>query len=240
VAPNSTVFPTLKHTPIQEIMLAITYDGSITLDVLEEFKNTAFTKARMPYSNPTFNANVKLSASKNLETSSRNEGFFLKNAEIPDRALHIRFGSMTLHLLNRYESLSNLIKELECYWIEFIKIAKDITVKSISVRYLNLITKNNDEAIEKYVTIYPNHPFKDTKVDAFTNIRFKLEDASVTLVMTEGEIRNEHGIILDYTVNKNISKGDPDVFNTFNNLRTLKNTVFFKSITDHTINKYQS
>jgi uncharacterized protein (TIGR04255 family) len=234
-------FPILTRTPIKEIIVAIIFDGPITLEMFEEFKNSPLVKKNLPFANPTFNTNVSIpSAGKKLETSSKNDGFFLKNGEVPDRALHIRFGSMTFHLLNKYEPLDNLIKELESYWHELTKIAKDITPKSITVRYLNLIIKTGKEPINHYVTIYPLHPFNTQEVNAFTNIRFDLEGALVTLSLTEGAIKGEKGIILDYTINKDIESGSDTLFNEFHKMREIKNTVFFNSITPQTVKIYQS
>ncbi len=222
-------------------MLTVVFDGSITLEILEQFKNIGLIKKRLPISNPTFHTNVKIvTTGKGAETSSKNEGFFLKDAEIPNRALHVRVGSMTLHLLNKYEPLNMLIKELEEYWQELTKIAKDIVVKDISVRYLNLITKTGAEPIDHYVTIYPKHPFNNAEVDAFTNIRFTMEEASIVLTITEGALGAEKGIILDYTINKMIEANNGNCFNTFHELRELKNKVFFKSITPNTVKIYQS
>jgi len=221
--------------------MAIAFDGPISIEILQKFKDSDFVRSRLPISNLTVNTNVKIQGGgKKPETTFKNDGFFLKNAVEAEKALHIRLGSLSLHLLNKYEPLESLINELQEYWAELKKLTKEIKANGISVRYLNLITKKEEEKVEQYVNIFPTHPFSNVKSNNFMNLRFTMNGANIAIVLTEGDIKGEKGILLDNTISKSVSAKDDSFFTSFQELRYLKNYVFFKSITEETVKTYQS
>ncbi|CAN5325867.1 hypothetical protein BH09BAC5_BH09BAC5_00740 [soil metagenome] len=232
------MFPILTKTPIKEIVLGVSFDGSMTMEMFEEFRISEKIHRKLPLSNKAIKTNITINDT--AIAKSNLDGFLLKDSDNPDRVLQIRFGSMTLHWLNKYRSLVDLINELEEYWKVLTEIAKDIRVKSISVRYVNLIQKEAGNPIGHYVTVFAQHPFNTTEVNALTNIRFSLGGSEVTLVTAEGEVGGEKGYLIDYTLKKNIDPEKEDFIEAFNNLRDLKNTIFFKAITAETIKNYQS
>lgn len=232
-------FPKLNVTPIKEIVLGISFDGEFQQEKLEPFTKSKIILEHLPFCTPSIAAKVTFkSDSQQTESSSAFEGWIFKN-EPTDRVLQVRIGSMSFHLVQKYIALDKLIEELRNYWNEFIKLANGVVVTSVFVRYLNLIPKEPGKGIKDYVTIYPNHAFADLEVDTFSNIRFEYGGADVTLVSTEGEIGNQRGIILDYTIRKKIDPKNDDIFAVYHQLRELKDIVFFNSITQYTIEKHQ-
>jgi len=231
-------FPKLKNTPIKEIVLGMSFDGAFDQAKLDPFTKSEVVKKNLPICTPTITNKLTLTVKDQPKSSSALEGWILKN-EPTDRVLQLRIGSLSFHVIQKYEPLDKLIVELESYWNEIKKNADNWIVTSVFVRYLNLIQVETGETLRDYVKIYPNHPFEEQDVHEVTNLRFSYEGAEVTIVSTEGEIAGQRGVILDYTLRKRITPNDKNIFNIYNELRKLKNIIFFNSITDQTIKIHQ-
>jgi len=230
-------FPKLNITPIKEIVLGMSFDGAFNQEKIEPFTKSEIVTRNLPICTPTITNKLVVSAKLQTQSSTTVEGWILKNNPT-NRVLQVRIGSVSFHLIQKYEPMENLIKELELYWNEIKKNADNLVVTSVFVRYLNLIKIEEGKTLKDYVKIYPNHPFEELNVHGVTNLRFTYQDAEVTIVSTEGEIAGQNGVILDYTIRKKINTKDKSIFTVYKELRHMKNIVFFNSISDHTIIKF--
>lgn len=235
---KTTEFPKLNITPIKEIVLGMSFDGAFIQEKLDPFTKSEIVMKNLPVCTPTVTNKLVVSAKLQTQSSSATEGWILKN-DPTDRVLQVRIGSVSFHIIQKYEPMEKLISELEAYWNELKKNADNWVVTSVFVRYLNLIKIEPGKTLKDYVKIYPNHPFGELNVHGMTNLRFTYQGAEVTIVSSEGEITGQQGVVLDYTIRKKITPKDDNIFDVYHELRNLKNVIFFNSITDQTIKIHQ-
>jgi len=231
-------FPILKNTPIKEVIIGISYDGAVDLELFDKLKDIEEIYRNFDERILTEHTDISIRKDEKQEITTKKSGLILRNLD-EGKMLQFKIGSVSLHLIDRYLPLSQLIDELEKYWNVFIQQNTGATIINISVRYLNFIPFEANDSIKDYLKIHSNSPFEDLKVDDFCRIKFKLDETYVNLVSTKGKIANEEGAILDYSLRKEI-KSETNVFEELKNMRKTKNKIFFTSITDKTLNLYRS
>lgn len=219
-------------------MLGVSFEGAIADSALKQFSNSELLKKSFEESMPLMEAKFTVSEEETNSVLSQ-EGLLFKNAEPNNRVLQIKVGSLLFHVLNKYEPLDKLIKELSAYWGELTTQAEAISVSNVYIRYLNFIPMAENSSINEYVTLYPSHPFGAFATDSFTSLQLKLDGVDVDIVSTKGEIDNEQGVVLDFTMRKATANNLAEMLVTFKQLSALKNTVFFNSITPKTVKMYQ-
>ncbi len=230
-------FPVLKHTPIKEIILGISYHGSVDLELLDSLKDVECFSKTFDTITPTELANINLKEDNKAETTIKREGILFENSN--GKSLRFRIGSVGLHLVDQYQPLDLLISEFMQYWNAFSEITQDLAAASIFVRYLNFIpVEKKSDSISDYIKIYPNHPFHDLPSDSFCNVQFNMDEALINIVSTKGEIKDIEGVVLDYTIKKEINS-DKTMLDEFNSMQIIKNKIFFASLTEKTLNLYK-
>ena len=236
-------FITLKKTPIKEIIFTISFKENVELEKLENFKSLPKITETFPICNKGFNAQVEAISDQEAPTTKvSSDGFILKDKSPHSYLIQARRGSFSFHKVNGYESFEDLIIQLKTYWDLFIEVSGQLTVVNLSVRYLNFIEQSKDEKINDLITINTTHPFGAIKTN-FTQHQFRYDknpDIVVNVVTAIGQDGEKNGIVLDIILNKRIeiNKELTFDFTSFNDMRTVKNEMFFKSITEHTIKKY--
>lgn len=232
-------FPILKVSPIKEIILGITYNGIVDLDVLDKISDIECIKNKFETEIPTEQTNINFNKELNkTETTIKREGTIFKNSS--GKTLQFRIGSVSLHLANKYESLADLINEFQIYWDSFIEKTGNLSIVNISVRYINFFPVLENEDVKDYINIYPNHPFGSLKLSGFSSVKFEMDETFVTVVSTKGKILNNEGVILDYTIKKDIKTDNSSIFEEFKKMQETKNKIFFSSITKKTLKSYTS
>lgn len=237
-------FIKLKNTPIKEIIFTISFIETITEEKLGEFKDSIVTSTKFTDTNKGFNTHVV--ATKGVEPTANIsfDGYILRCAE-SSKVIQARRGSFAFHKVKEYESFDNLTTEFKKYWNSFVKCCGSLTVHNISVRYLNFIVKNIDETSNSLVTIKTTYPFAGKMEDVFTQCRFNYEkkpDIKANVIVADGKEQNNDGVILDIILSKKLQNEQDDIkiFGKLNDMRDVKNDIFFQSITEETIKKYNS
>jgi uncharacterized protein (TIGR04255 family) len=243
-------FIQLKNTPIKEVIFTISFKENIALEKLELFKQLPQITEKFPIINTGFQTQLR---SKNNEppVSKVSEVGFIMKDKLNSYIIQAKKGSFAFHKVNGYESFETLLIKLETYWNELIKICGDLTILNLSVRYLNLIEKEKDEKISDLLNIVTKHPFGEENETNLTQHRFKYDkNSQITItvvtakpnfVVTEKQNNKlKDGVVLDIIINKKINSDTQATFDftNFNEMRTVKNEIFFKIITEKTINKY--
>jgi uncharacterized protein (TIGR04255 family) len=243
-------FIQLKNTPIKEVIFTISFQENIELEKLEFFKKLPLIIENFPIANMGFR--TQLSPGKNeLSVSKVSQmGFILKDKS-NSYIIQAKRGSFAFHKVNGYESFESILIKLETYWDELVKICGNLTIFNLSVRYLNLIGKEEKEKVSDLLTIVTKHPFGEDNETNLTQHRFKYDkNPQITVIVVTAKPnfidpdkqnnKVKDGVVLDIIVNKKIDAQEGKVFRfeSFNEMRGIKNDIFFKSITEQTIKKY--
>lgn len=234
-------FIKLKRTPIKEIIFTISFKENIDDTNLEVFSLLPLIKDNFPVKNNGFNTQVQALNNQPPKTKVSLDGFILRSETPYKKILQARKGSLSLHVVDNYENFDNITTELKQYWNLLIKCCKELTVNGLTVRYLNFIELKEGDLIEDLITINTKHPFGKKIVNAFTQHKFaydKNPSITINVVSTIGKNETKNGIILDLILNKKIENNSPFNFDSFVDMREAKNDIFFKSITEGTINRY--
>lgn len=235
-------FIKLVRTPIREIIFTISFSENVEIDKIEEFTAISSIHEKFSTKNKGFNTHVESKGNEQPTARISSDGYILK-CDQSSRIIQARRGSFSYHKVGGYEKFEVLISELRLYWDLFLSKTGKLTVNNLSVRYLNLIEKEEKEKWSDLVTIYPSHPFGDNIDNCINQLRFFYNanrSIYANVITTKGKLNNENGIILDIILNKKIQDEVKDeiVFGLFDEMREAKNEIFFKSITERTIQKY--
>ena len=234
-------FIKLERTPIKEIIFTISFKENVDDTKLDAFASLPLIKTNFPIVNKGFNTHVQALNNQAPTTKVSLDGFVLRSGAPHKKVLQARKGSLALHIVNGYENFNNLTTELNEYWQLLISCCGELTVNGLSVRYLNFIELKDNDTIEDLITINTKHPFGNKIDNTFTQHKFaydKNPTITINVVSTIGKNETRNGIILDIILNKIIENKNPFNFDNFDGMRDAKNDVFFKSITENTINRY--
>ncbi|SFD27028.1 TIGR04255 family protein [Chitinophaga sp. CF118] len=230
-----TAFIKLKKTPIEEIIFTISFNESVSIIKLDEFK-------ALPQISNKFSI-VDKGPEMESEAKQRNkiDGYVLKCPA--SRIIQAQRGSFAFHKVNGYERFEILLKELYEYWSLLVNITGSLTINNLSVRYLNFLERAPNEKNSDVLNIYTTHPFGSNITSSFyqLNLNYNTTSGIVANVITaDGDVVKGNGIILDISLDKKITKEQniDIIFSVFNDMRMAKNEIFFKSITEATIKKY--
>ena len=231
------IYPKLEKTPIKEIIFSISYDEIVDKECFGKFVDLSVIKEKFSDIKPS---GVLEFSNKGLKQSNDGSNFHLRNH---NEVLQLRTGSFSYHFLNTYRNYNEILNTLINFWNEFDKVTKDnLTVTSISVRYINVIEIDNDENLpSRMVQLYPKQSSDRNVINFQNSIQFtynKFPDYLVNVVSTKPR---KDIILLDITVNKkvnneNVKQGG--LKNLFEPLQEIKNKVFFDSITAKALIKY--
>ncbi len=235
----------LERAPIKEIIYTISFKENIEIDKLENFESAPELTSIFPIIDNSYHTEVNEHKTNVLVPTANIsvDGFILRDKNPPTKILQARRGSFSLHRLDGYQNFDTLISEFQSYWNIFVKCCGDLTVNALTVRYLNFIELEENELSSDLITIRVQHPFGDSVKNSFTQHRFtyaKEPSVRVTVVSTMGKNENKDGIILDIILNKTVEEKEDRSFDfsDFFTMRGIKNEIFFKCITEKTINKY--
>jgi uncharacterized protein (TIGR04255 family) len=242
-------FIQLESTPIKEVIFTISFKENVALEKLQLFKQLPQITEKFPIINTGFQTQLSAKNNEAPVPKVSEVGFIMKDKS-NSYIIQAKKGSFAFHKVNGYENFEALLTKLEVYWNDLIKICGDLTILNLSVRYLNLIEKEKDEKISDLLNIVTKHPFGENETN-LTQHRFKYDKnpqititvvtAKPNFVVTDKQNNKlKDGVVLDIIINKKIDSNKQIAFDftNFNEMRTVKNEIFFKSITEKTINKY--
>ena len=236
-------FIKLKNTPIKEIIFTISFNENVPVEKLDIFTGLPQIKNTFPIVDKGFNTHLVAKPKEQPTSKTSIDSYILRSLKPLSKIIQARKGSFSFHKVNGYEHFEKLISELHEYWGLFVQCTGVLTVNNISVRYLNFIEKDKEEDFIDLVTIHTQHPFGKEIESNFTQYRFKYDSIptiTANVITAKGKDGLKEGIVLDIILNKKIEmiQNIEIIFSSFYDLRIAKNDLFFRSITEKTINKY--
>lgn len=232
----------MANNPIKEIIFSISFAESIKMECLKRFTEISDIKQAFPVIRPGYNANLKASNDgKPPITDVKKSGYVLKCDEPCNRILQAKIGLLAFHKTKEYQSYDELLPELNIYWKHFQDCTGDLSVTSVSLRYLNFIDIIENEEIKDFINIWIESPFNNVN-HSFISLKYmdeKDNSTETTIVITKGKDNNKDGVILDIILNRKIdSRSFQTIGQAFEGMRELKNEIFQKCITPITKTKY--
>ena len=213
------------------------------MEKLDIFKSSSEIAKRFPTVGKGFNTQLEAKGNEQPTSKTFLDGYVLRCPPPLSRIIQARRGSFSFHKINGYENFEILIKELYEHWDILVQSVGSLTVNNLSVRYLNFIVINPGEEINDILTIHTTHPFGKAIESNFLQYKFKYDanpEIDTTVITAKGNEGTQSGIVLDIILNKKIrdEQNKDAFFSYFFDMRKAKNDLFFRSITENTIIKY--
>ncbi len=174
-------------------------------------------------------------------------GYFFK-AEDEKAIVQFRVDGFTFNRLRPYTSWAELFPTAMNLWQTYIRLAKPEVVIRLAVRYINHIPLPlGPEPFEHYLTAAPTIPPQlPQHVSSFLT-RVTIQDptreiaANIAQALVPSSDPRTPTIILDIDAYKQgeYAPDDPQIENIFLELRSFKNSIFFNSLTEETLRRFE-
>lgn len=243
-------FPILKNVPIQEALIdfQVSFSKDLSLDALLGLYPRI--KDNFPIQDKKFKwttgFQIKDEAAQISQPSGGQIGYIFKSDD-NTKVLQVSLEGFTFNKLPPYGSWAQFSEEAKSLWELFVSEIKPIKINRLDLRYINRIeipmpVKDLKDYILTCPQIAPDVP------NSVTNMLMKLDialnDIEAFAIITEslgqpvqGQSTNKLPLIFDIDVFKitNLEPMNPKVWSYLEELRIAKNTIFFKSLSDKTL-----
>ncbi|MDI6045655.1 TIGR04255 family protein [Flavobacterium yafengii] len=232
------IYPKLKNTPIKEIIFSISYEEIVDKNCFQKFIDLKEVSARFNDIKPSV---ILEFTNQGLKQSTDNNNFHLRNKT---EVLQLRKGALSYHYLGGYKNYSEILDSIVNLWILFDSVTKDdLTINSVSIRYINVIQIDEDNPPSRLVQLYPKQSSDRNIINFQNSVNFnysKFPDYNINVVSTKPK---QDIVLLDITVSNKLTNPSPfkeneELFDVFKPLQEIKNKVFFDSITAKALIKY--
>lgn len=243
----------LANAPIKEaiINLRVTHAEKVPdqkySDAIEALKDTYPNSEKMM--THEFGYKIEKGHAETMVKDHGQIGVKLDSAD-ENYVAHFKSGEFLLSRVGHYEDWPRLISEAKRLWDIYVKIMEPVSVSRISTRYINEISvpkaeiKSLDDVFEQPIRIpekllNPISSFLQRYV-------LELDDEGTSKAIVSQVLRSiteqTAEFVLDTDVVKNFEGIDPnseEVWTEFDSLHDCKNTVFFESLTEQTIRRFE-
>lgn len=245
---SNSNFPKLQKPPLTEAIFEVlfTLEEGFNVNSFDSFYSEFSSEFTKKEDITNFEAKIDSKSNETNSIKSEKIGYLFLN-ESKSKAMHVRTNGFVFSMTN------NSYKDWEPFrneaWSAFCLLKKMFNITNInrsSLRFVNSISlPTNITDIKDYILIAPempkNLPFGLNKL--FMQLTFPNESIGATGIVTQAfdigfSVGDTFEYILDIDVQKINENGIDDEKNIsdFENLRTFKNQIFFKSISEKTIN----
>lgn len=238
-------FETFPRAPVIEAVIDIQITGRSV------HTNTTLESvvAALKADYPVVQARQELSASIRLDedglastkSDSRSAGFILRSAADP-WAIILQRGSLTVSRQEPYTSWDELTRVFTAVWTAYTAPLEGTTISRAACRYINrIVVPSGQFEWEDYFNIRINLPISAPYVSQHIALRTSIASDGVSAnvaLQTEGtDSEGRSPVVFDIDCYKNLNIANSsiaDLSEVLNDLRSLKNRLFFECITTKT------
>lgn len=249
------MWPELNNPPVEEAVL----DFRFVLPNSNGEKEVALFFEQMRNSFPTKKERVQLNLSGKIvppadnqkntfQATHKNDGIILNSAD-QKTAIQLGANFFSYHIIKPYRNWPAILEESRNAWNVFLQCCTAVNVNRIALRYINRISvPNEDEEINpaKYLKLLPSIPdsLPHQLENYFMQINIANEDKTIKAIVNETiqkKINGKIDIIFDIDTFKVIDRvgNNKEIWDDIIQLREFKNKIFFNSITQETLSKFQ-
>jgi len=234
----------LSNPPIREAVFGINFGSIVEVNSYESL----VPKLKYIFPNSTKKTSLFGFSEGTIKPEFKNSGFFLANKE-RNETLELDSSGIVYGIKGNYESWDKSFSVFE----DVLKIFKeniensDLLIKFITVKFENRMNfdKNEYENLESGLKFKPIVTYTDNRIyNYFLNVNDKVDDqmqSSLAIRLHECR-RDSNKLHLDTIISvfklKNTNLNLANLKSEFNDLRKLKNKIFFSSFDDQIINQY--
>jgi uncharacterized protein (TIGR04255 family) len=247
----SSGFPTLAHAPITEavIDIKVSLPTSTTLNELGTFTDPL--RQRFTESKPRMAAEFQMAFGEGAAPQVTSQGpaqdgyFFTAPAE--NLVAQARLDGFTLSKLKPYESWNTFCQQFVVLWRRYLEVARPLSIKRIALRYINRIELPPGVDLDEYFLTIPKIAEGVPQVLPSFLMRLVVPSETGTIAIITQTIAklpedySVYPVIFDIDVFREVDINPEDIalWSFLKDLRSYKNTVFFRSITPKTLSLFQ-
>ncbi len=237
---------TFPNAPITEAVIDIRAElpDDASLPALEQLHDLIKTEYPSKKSRKRFEEKIELKEEQQPVRTSKfqQDGYFFTSAD-GKRVVQYRLDGFTFNRLRPYSRWEDLRDEARRAWDIYSVHTKPLTVNRLAVRYINSVeipSKSFD--YDDYFTSVPKIPEGLPQVlqHFFTRTMIPFPEQGATAVVIQTPSGKQDPVItaiildIDVFVEKSLPPEDKMIWGIFEELRHIKNEIFFKSIKEKT------
>lgn len=251
-----TQIRTLKNPPINEaiIEVRIAPEGDpVKQDEL--FKLSEQFENQLPVRKTRRNRNINVEEStvpgeegdkKIIQTDSF-FGYLLCSKDELDR---VQFGKrvFSVHRVRPYLNWELLLSKFQSFWPAYREVVGDSRIVRLGVRFVNefdIPIAEDGNTLEKHFSAHPMIPPRWPKVMSDYSAQFTLHDQPNSVQVSQFWSDNRNGrfgvsLDIDAFAVVDMKPVDSEIIERLNDLRDLKNRIFFDSFTEETVKLFEA
>ncbi|MEX0720119.1 MAG: TIGR04255 family protein [Balneolaceae bacterium] len=241
-------YPYLPKAPIREAIIDIRVKHAPNFDVtnFRKFRNEFSEDFPVMEDRKAFSAKINFGPKKaDIQKEDDEIDAIIFRSEERGEVLQFSKEGFTFNKLKPYTNWDDVISKAKKKWEYYIQASKPIAITRIATRYINHILIPISSNIEDYLENTPKLPSNGPEVFDGALSRIRLidpdHDAFVNLTQTIESKGKKAAIILDIDAFKKqqYEIEDDSCWEDFEELRELKNKIFFSSLKPKAINKFK-
>lgn len=246
----------LKNPPIVEVVLDIDCDFRPSFDLTEiegslrDALRETYPKLRQQLvQEHTIEATE--AEAKHAVRHTRQALQFLTEDE--KQLVQARIGGFSFNRLAPYSTLDDYMAEIERTWSIFMRLAKPVTIRRVSLRTINRLVfpleENGSVELDHYLKNVPKLPDEDGMegtgfLSQYSAIEKGTRNSLTVVLTTQPGDAKDYPVIFDINVSADeVSVAEPSdwlgITKIIESLRCLKNRVFKNTITQQCLSLYQ-
>lgn len=247
--------PHLSNAPLVEALLDIRVEPApgLSLEQLTQIADQMSGRYPARGERRTAGIAVLLDASTTESTTKATttaEGFVLRDVE-GKRLAQVTLGGFTQNLLKPYSDFESLVEEAQRNWRIYVDLAKPQRIVRTALRYINdlRVPVRGNIPFEKFLPFVPMIPpsLPQTTIDFASRVTImdpKLEAKAIVAQLFSGAFEDDEGaqVILDIDAISERAlpiEDEAALWKRFEDLRQLKNEIFFSYTTPELLEKYK-
>lgn len=245
-----TEYPIFNNAPITEALLDIqaTLDPDVDLTTLARFHDEVRDRFPIRHEQSWFELQVAAEEDAALQVSQSGgvNGYLLLTSDSnPTKVVQVRRNGFTFSKLKPYESWTKFRDEARELWQQYSNVARPMAVTRLGLRNINRIElpvpfRNSSEYFLTGPDVGPGIPHGVSSF--FMRLVMPQVESSAIAVVTMAMDASQASttslpVVFDIDVSMEDVMYDPasdELWTSFEELRRIKNTIFFNSITDAT------
>ena len=246
-----TSFPTLQNAPITEAVIdfQVVVPPDVSLANLREFQmgiEERFTEVSERRALRAHVAFVQGGAPQVVAPSPAPDGYLFRSPS-ENLIIQARLDGFTLSKLQPYHDGNTFASQAAEFWQRYVRIARPDRITRVAVRNVNRIDVTPGVDLQRYLLTAPEIARGLPQLMAGFFMQLVMPDVSGAVVIVNETFgsrdpgSNTIPVILDIDASRaiDLDPNSDEIWEIITQLRTLKNRIFFKSLTTEALEKYR-
>jgi uncharacterized protein (TIGR04255 family) len=242
---SESAFPKLSRPPLREALVDLRLRDDLPVSFLAKLEAPRGFPVNKEMKQGQFQ--LKLEKDRPFEAEVVKEEVFGRRYEKEDgsEVVQLRRNGLTHSILKNYTSGDVLMETARNSWQHFLAVSGPVNVSRLAVRYINSIEVPLGADFDEYLTAGPRipNPLPQILNGFLQRVVVPFADDGANAIITqamEGPTAGNIPVVLDIDVlcDCSLEGASAEIWSRLDKLRSIKNRVFFSSLSPKMINSY--